>query len=436
MKRRIWTVLLGVAFLGLVAFVGVTWRSAIRPTQGPPPGGFPTDAVVRGERLAAVGHCEPCHTRPGGAPYAGGYGINTPFGIIYGTNITPDPDTGIGRWSLDVFTRAMREGVRRDGSHLFPAFPYWAFTRLADADISALYAFCMTRPAVKATVPVSTLPLPLRIRALQGGWKLLFFRPERFRPDPSKNEEWNRGAYLAEALGDCSGCHSPRNALGGEQRHRRYAGTLIDGWIAPALTQENTSPVPWTTDELFAYLRTGSSPLHGATASTMTMVIRNALDRPVVPDSDVRAIAVYFSDLGRANVPAARIESITRTALSTSLLGPEDGEDPGAILYAGACLGCHSNSGAVPLAARPELALNSALTLATPTNFIQVVLQGVGANDGARGLTMPAYASAMSDAQIAALAAYLRRTRTQLPAWSNLESQVAAARRANRSDHP
>ena len=435
MKRRLWKVLLGVALLGLVAFVVVTWRLAIRPIQGPPPGGFSTELVSRGERLAAVGHCVSCHTRPGGPPYAGGYAINTPFGIIYGTNITPEPDTGIGRWSLEAFTRAMREGVRQDGSHLFPAFPYWAFTQLTDADVAALYAFCMTRPAVKATVPASTLPFPLSIRALQAGWKLLFFRPERFRPDPTKSEEWNRGAYLAEALGDCSGCHSPRNALGGDEPRRRYAGNLIDGWIAPALTNVNPSPVPWTTDELFAYLRTGSSPLHGATAATMTQAIRNALDLPVVPDSDVRAIAVYFSDLAQtANVPAGRIESLTRTALATSLLGFED-EDTGAVIYAGACLGCHSNTGPLPLAARPELALNSALTLSTPTNLIRVMLQGVGANDGAPGLTMPAYASALSDAQIAAVAAYLRRTRTELPGWTDLEPQVAAARRALASAH-
>jgi len=429
MTRRNRTILGGLVLLGIVAFVVVTWRPAIRPTERPPTG-FPADSVLSGERLAAVGHCASCHTRPGGPPYAGGYGINTPFGTIYGTNITPDPDTGIGLWSLDAFTRAMRQGVRRDGSHNFPAFPYWAFTQLTDADIGALYAFVMTRPAVKATVPAATLPLPLRIRALQGGWKLLFFRPEHFRPDPTKSAEWNHGAYLANALADCSGCHSPRNALGGERRHLRYAGNLIDGWIAPALTQENPSPVPWTTDELFDYLRSGSSPLHGATAATMTPVIRNALDQPVVPDSDVRAIAVYFNDVAQANVPAARIESVTRTALSTSLLGADDQEDPGAILYAGACLGCHSNTGKVPLATRPELALNSALTLATPTNFIQVVLQGVGASDGAPGLTMPEYASSLSDAQIATLAAYLRRTRTQLPAWTDLESQVAAARRA------
>jgi len=433
MRRHTWIVIAGVVVLGLLAFAVVTWRPAIHSIGGTPPAGFAPDSVSRGEVLAAVGHCESCHTRPGGPPYAGGYGVNTPFGIIYGTNITPDPDTGIGLWSLEAFTRAMREGVRRDGSHLFPAFPYWAFTLLSDADIGALYAFIMTRPAVKATAPAATLPFPLRIRAFQAFWKLLFFRPERFRSDPSKSEEWNRGAYLADALGDCAGCHSPRNALGGEQRHRRYAGALIDGWIAPALTQDNPSPVPWTVDEVFVYLRTGSSPLHGATAATMTQAIRNALDQPVVPDSDIRAIALYFSDLAHANPPVGRIESLTRTALSTSLIGADDEEDPGAVLYAGACLGCHSNTATVPLAARPELALNSALTLSAPTNFIQAVLQGVGANDGAPGLTMPQYASAMSDAQIATLAAYLRRTRTQLPAWTDLESQVTAARRATAS---
>jgi mono/diheme cytochrome c family protein len=434
MTRRTWTAIITAGCLGAAAFFVLAWRPAIRPTQGPPPT-FPADSVSRGELLAAVGHCESCHTRPGGAPYAGGYGVNTPFGTIYGTNITPDPETGIGLWSLEAFTRAMREGVRRDGAHLFGAFPYWAFTQLSDADIGALYAFCMTGPAVKATVPDMTVPWPLRIRVFEAGWKLLFFRPGRFRPDPGKSAEWNRGAYLADALGDCAGCHTPRNALGGERRHSRYEGALIDGWIAPALTQANPSPVPWTTDQLFTYLRTGSSPLHGATAATMTPVIRNALALPVVPDSDVRAIAVYFSDLAQANVPATRIESLTRTALSTSLLGAEDEGDPGAVLYAGACLGCHSNTGTVPLATRPELALNSALTLSTPTNLIQVLLQGVGANDGAPGLTMPEYASAMSDAQIAALASYLRRTRTQLPPWTDLESQVAAARRANASAH-
>ena len=427
-SRRTWTTIIITGCLVAAAFFLLTWRPAIRPNEGLPRA-FPADSLARGELLAAVGHCESCHTAPGGPPYAGGYGVNTPFGTIYGTNITPDPDTGIGLWSLEAFTRAMREGVRRDGAHLFGAFPYWAFTRLSDADIGALYAFCMTRPAVKATVPDMTLPWPLRIRALQAGWKLLFFRPERFRHDSSKSEEWNRGAYLAEALADCAGCHTPRNALGGERRHSRYAGALIDGWIAPALTRENPSPIPWTRDELFAYLRTGSSPLHGATAATMTPVIRNALDLPVIPDGDVRAIAVYFSDLNHASAHASDVEATTAKAVATSSLGLGEGQDTGAVLYVGACMGCHYNAGPVPLAARPELALNSALNLSEPTNFIQVMLKGVGAKDGAPGLLMPAYASSLTDGEIAELAAYLRRTRTQLPPWSDLEKKVSEIRR-------
>ncbi len=253
-----------------------------------------------------------CHTRPGGQPFAGGYGLNTPFGIIYGTNITPDPETGIGRWSLEAFARAMREGVSRDGSHLFPAFPYYAYTELWDDDLKALYAYLMTRPPVSATVQANTIPFPLNIRALQEGWKILFFRSGRYRPDPSKGAEWNRGAYLAEALSDCGG----------------YAN-----------------------------------------------------------------------------------------------------------LYAAACMSCHYNAGPVPLPARPELALNSALTLPEPTNFIQVVLKGISNTEGAPGLVMPAYASSLTDAEIARLAAYLRRSRTKLPPWTDLENQVAAIRRESAASH-
>jgi len=429
MKRRSWIALLAVACLGLIGFFVVAWRPAIRPAARSGPPNFPPESISRGEILAALGHCASCHTREGGEPYAGGFGVNTPFGVIYGSNITPDPDTGIGLWSREAFDRAMRQGVSLDGSHLFPAFPYYAFTKLSDADLEALYAFIMTRPAVRSTIPASTLPFPLSVRALQGGWKLLFFSEGRFRPNPAKSAEWNRGLYLADALGDCAGCHTPRNFLGGETS-ATYGGALVDGWIAPSLTRSNPSPIPWTVDELVAYLRTGTSPLHGATAATMTWVTREAMELPVVPDSDVRAIAVYFTDVAGVNASAAQVESVTRKALATSAIGLKEDEDPGAVVYAGACLGCHFNSGPVPLPARPELALNSAITLSEPTNFIQVVLNGVGAKDGARGLVMPAYASSLSDGQIATLATYLRRTRTQLPPWRDVETKVAEIRRS------
>ncbi len=439
-RRVLIAVLLVVFFAGLAFFV-LAWRPSIAPIARPAPGSFPADSVGKGEALAAAGHCAACHTQPGGQPFAGGYALHTPFGIIYGDNISPDPQTGIGAWSLEAFTRAMREGVARNGSHLLPAFPYYAFTKLSDDDVKALYAYLMTRPAVSKVVPANTIPGPLKIRPLQEAWKILFFRSGRFQANPSKSAEWNRGAYLANALSDCAGCHTPRDVLGGEESRHPYAGSLIEGWIAPALTDANPSPIPWTQEELFTYLRTGVTPLHGATGSTMTLVIRDALTLPVVPDSDIRAIALYFSEMDHASARANDIEAATQQALATSYLGSIQGNDPDADLYASACMSCHYNRAPTPLAARPELALNSSLTLSEPTNFIQVVLNGVSNTEtdnnteGAAGLVMPAYESSLTDAEIARLAAYLRRTRTKLPPWEDLEKKVAAIRREGPAYH-
>jgi mono/diheme cytochrome c family protein len=429
MIRRIAIAILAVGFVGLAGFFFLAWRPAIAPIARPTPASFSAESIAQGENLSAGGHCVSCHTRPGGQPFAGGYGVNTPFGTIYGTNITPDPKTGIGLWSVEAFIRAMREGVARDGSHLFPAFPYYAYTKLFDDDVKALYAYLMTRPPVSNTVPADTIPFPLSIRAFQEGWKILFFRSGRYRTDPSKSAEWNRGAYLSEGLSDCAGCHTPRNALGAEEARRSYAGAVIDGWIAPALTKANPSPVPWTEEELFIYLRTGATALHGATAATMTFVIRDGLALPVVPDTDVRAIGVYFSDLDQAETREPVVQAAVSAALGTSSLGSGQEYDPDANLYAGACIACHYNAGPVPLPARPELALNSALTLSEPTNLIQVVLKGVSNREGAPGLVMPPYASSFVDAEIARLAAYLRRTRTKCPPWTDVENKVSAIRR-------
>jgi mono/diheme cytochrome c family protein len=435
MIRRIGIAILAVVLLGLAGVLLLSWRRAIAPIERPAPESFSAVSITHGEALAAAGHCASCHTRPGGQPFAGGYGVNTPFGIVYGTNITPDPKTGIGTWSLDAFIRAMREGVTRAGSHLFPAFPYNAYTKLTDDDLMALYAYLMTRRPVSATAPSNTVPFPLSVRALQEGWKILLFRSGRYQRDPSKSDEWNRGAYLAEALSDCGGCHTPRNLLGGEKARDAYAGAVIDGWMAPPLNETNPSPVPWAKEELFTFLRTGASPLHGAADATMIPVIRDALALPVVPDSDVRAIAVYFSEMDHAGSRSAGVETTIREALASSDLAIGQQYDADANLYAAACIACHYNAEPVPHAARPELALNSALALSEPTNFIQVVLNGVGSTDGAPGLVMPAYGSSLSDSEIARLAAYLRRTRTRYPPWSDLEKKVSAIRRESSASH-
>jgi mono/diheme cytochrome c family protein len=426
MLKRIVIGAAGLGVLALLGFVALAWRPAITPIDPPPRTSFPAELIASGQVLAGAGYCAVCHTRQGGQPFAGGYRLRTPFGTIYSTNITPEPETGIGRWSLEAFARAMREGVARDGSHLFPAFPYDHFTKVFDDDVAALYAYVMTRPPVTARAPTNTIPFPLNIRILQEGWKILFFRSGRYQPDPSKNDEWNRGAYLAEGLSHCGGCHTPRNLLGAEKAKDAYAGAVIDEWIAPALTDANPSPVPWTQSELFGYLRSGVSPFHGVSAGPMSPVIHTGLS--AVPDADIRAQAVYFADLDHAAARMAVANAAVSKALASSRLGSGQEYDPDARLYAGACIACHYNAGPAPLPERPELALSSALILPEPTNFIHVVLDGIGLGEGGPGLVMPGYASALSDTDIARLAAFLRRTRTDEPPWTEVERKVAAIR--------
>src|SRR5215831_16679591 len=283
------------------------------------------------------------------------------------------------------------------------------------------------RPLVRAPAQTNTLPFPLNIRLLQAGWKLLFVTNRRYQPDTTKSAEWNRGAYLAEGLSHCGACHTPRNLLGAEESSHAYTGAVIDGWIAPALTDANPAPVPWSQADLFSYLRSGSSALHGTAAGPMSAVVHDGLAK--LPDADIQAIATYFADINRSATRAAGSqESIISKAMSTSDLGIRQEPDPDARLYVAACGSCHYNS-ETPLEARPELALNTALTLPEPTNFIRVVLDGIGIRDGMPGVIMPGFAQALGDADIARLAAYLRRTRTELPAWTNIESKVAAIRR-------
>lgn len=414
---------LGVLFIVAIAAVfGFARRPVIEPVPPVAASSFAPALVAQGQVLAGAGYCASCHTRKGGAALAGGLGLKTGFGTIYSTNITPDPATGIGGWSLPAFSRAMRSGVARNGSQLFPAFPFDHFTKVSDADIAAIYAWLMTRPAVHAPPTANTVPFPLNIRAFQAVWKRLFFDEGRFRPDTTRSAEWNRGAYLAQGLSHCGGCHTPRNRLGAEKAGQANAGAVIDGWIAPALTSANPAPVAWNTDELFAYLRTGATALHGSAAGPMSLVVHDGL--AALPDADMRAIAVY---LASSNGSAAR--PVDAGAAWTKALARAPGPDPDARLYDAACGSCHYNAGATPSLMRPELALNSALHLSEPTNLIQVVLHGIGVREGAPRLIMPAYDRALGDADIARLAAYLRRTRTPLPPWTDLEAKVAAVRK-------
>ena len=234
------------------------WR-AIAPIARPDPSVYSAATIARGQQLAALGACAECPTSIGGAVNAGGRPLETPFGIIYATNITPDEATGIGSWSYPAFERAMREGIHRDGRHLYPAFPYTHFAKATDADLQALYAYLMAQAPVRAEIPGNRLAFPFNQRPLLAGWNALFHTPQTIRPDPAKSEVWNRGAYLVEGLGHCGACHSPRNELGAEIANRYLAGGFAEGWEAPALTSLSRAPIPWSEDELYAYLRSGES---------------------------------------------------------------------------------------------------------------------------------------------------------------------------------
>ena len=426
MFRKLLITVIAIGCLGLAGFALLAWQPAIAPVAPPAAGSFDPELIAKGEALAGGGHCADCHTVNGGQKFAGGYAMVTPFGVIYSTNITPDSETGIGTWSEGAFARALRDGVARDGSLLFPAFPYNHFTGLSDDDVRALYAYFMTRAPVRSAARENGLPFPLNIRYLQAGWRLLFFRRGRFEPDASKSAEWNRGAYLSEALADCGGCHTPRNLLGAEKSRQAYAGAVIDNWIAPPLTAANPAPAPWTQDELFTYLRKGNSILHGSAAGPMAPVVHGLA---ALPEQDVQALAAYFADINRASDRLASAEPAIARAMSFASVDAAAAgrHDPDARLYLAACASCHYNSGQAPLAARPDLALNSALNLPEPDNFIQVVVNGINAKDGIPGVVMPSFGQALSATDIARIAGYLRRTRTNLPPWQDLQSKIAAA---------
>ncbi|MCK1678652.1 molybdopterin-dependent oxidoreductase [Bradyrhizobium sp. 147] len=397
---------------------------AIAPIARPDASVYSAATIARGQQLAALGNCAECHTTVRGALNAGGRALETPFGTIYSTNITPDVETGIGAWSYRAFERAMRDGVHRDGRQLYPAFPYTHFSKTSEADLQALYAYLMAQPAVRATQPANALAFPFNLRPLLAGWNALFHQADEFKPDRAKSELWNRGAYLVESLGHCSACHSPRNALGAEQRQAYLAGGFAEGWEAPALTSLSRAPIPWSEDELFAYLRTGHSRYHGVAAGPMAPIVR---DLKVLSDQDIRAMAVYLnsfndtaSDGQMQDALATKLENATQVTVAAS---------NGARLYLGACAVCHEIGGLPLFGTRPSLALNSNLHSATSDNLVQVILHGIAEPVSSDLGYMPAFKGSMSDAQVEELVTFLRKQfAPDKPAWTGVRETIARAR--------
>lgn len=415
--------LVGVGGVAILAFLAVAWQPAIAPITPPAAASFAPDLVAKGEMLATAGACIGCHTTKGGARGAGGVAVKRMFGVIPSTNITPDPETGIGRWSLAAFTRAMREGVARDGKHLFMAFPFYHFTRLTDQDIGALYAYLMILPPVKVPALRATVPFLLDTRALQAAWQGLYLKPGAYQSDPSRDARWNRGAYLAEALVACSACHTGRNLLGGEQPGHPYGGALVDGWWATRL-DVTPSPAPWTEAELVAYLRNGESAPHGVALGAMQKVVR---DLRALPDADIDAIATYITSVTDPAWPK-RDAAIARAVASPE---PRTDEERGSRpQYLAACGACHEKPDASAEAARSPIGLSSALWMEEPVNFIRIMLDGIRREDGVPGPTMPGFRDRLSDSDISTIAQYLRKTRTTLAAWGDLTKTVGRVRAA------
>ena len=409
---------IGIAAI-LVAAFAVSWQPAWPPLAHPPTG-FDQGIVARGEQLARIGNCVGCHTAHGGRPFAGGRPLETPFGTVFATNITPDPETGIGLWSRKAFARALRDGVARNGDLLYPAFPYDHFTHASDADIDALYAFLMTRPAVQARAPANRLKEPFGFRPLLAGWNLLFLHKGPLADDPGQSAEWNRGRALAEGLAHCGGCHTPRNELGAERGDRAYDGGWTEGWYAPPLNASSPAVRPWTADALFAYLRTGLSATHAAAAGPMGSVTRGLAQ---ASEDDVRAIAVYFASL-MANAPAAQGAAPADKGNVADAAHPE-----GAALFAGACAICHAAGAPMMQEGRPSLAWGTPLHEDTPNDTIQIILHGLAPPAGRSGPAMPAYGDSFSDRQLADITAYLRARYTDKPPWPDVPGAVAQVRK-------
>lgn len=416
--------------LGAALLFALAWRTAIPPVAAVDGRALDPELIGKGAALAAIGNCDVCHTRPRGELYAGGRSIATPFGNVVATNITPDPRTGIGGWSREAFLRAMREGVSRDGRHLYPAFPYDHMAMMTDQDIGAVWAFMMTRKPVDAVPPSNALPFPFNVRALLAVWKLLFLDSRPFEPDPSQSPQWNRGAYLVEGLAHCGACHTPRNALGAEKRGEAYAGGRSEGWIAPALDARSPAAVPWIAERLYTYLRLGHDPIHGVAAGPMAPVARN-LAR--VSDEDVRAIATYVAAIAGAATPERQQAAERALARAKGESNPPaaGGGSAGGVLYAGACAQCHGEAGRAPAVPALNLALSSALRTPEPDNAVRIVRNGVEAPGRDGETVMPGFGQVLTDAQLVLLIAYLRAHFTDLPAWTDLESAVRRTREAD-----
>jgi mono/diheme cytochrome c family protein len=368
----------------------------------------PTEILARGKYLAVLGDCVACHTNNPGKPFAGARPINTPFGVIYSRNITPDKETGIGAWSPDQFYRAMHEGIRADGAHLYPAFPYTYFTHISRSDSDAIHAYLKTVPPVREAIPPNQLPFPLNVRALMRVWNGLYFDQGDFRPDASKSAEWNRGAYIVTGAGHCGACHTPKNRLGADENSRALTGGAIDSWFAADLTQDARAGLAdWTDLDIVEYLKYGRNARATASGSMEEVIVYST---SLMQDADLHAIAVYLKD----QAPRGDTQKTSQPDAAAMLAGQAIFQDE--------CSACHRAEGGGVPRFFPPLSGDSSLQSRDATTIIRLVLEGSRSSVTPglpTPLAMPAFAWKLTDQHVADLVTYVRNS------WGNRAAPVS-----------
>jgi mono/diheme cytochrome c family protein len=363
------------------------------------------DLVKRGAYLVHAADCQACHTTPGGAPFAGGFAFNMPFGTIYSTNITPDKQTGIGNYTDAQFLAAVHEGIRADGENLYPAMPYTSYTYMTDGDALAIKAYLFTLAPVHAPARQNRLSWPYDQRRVLMLWNVMFNQDERFRPNIGQSPQWNRGAYLAEAMGHCGECHTPRNLAYALDNHRKFAGALTAGWRAYNITSDKDSGIgDWSDQDVDLYLSTGHANGHGGAAGPMGEATDDSLSY-LVPD-DVHALVTYLrsapayaSDVPRTVTTPAPASHKEGTMANDNVRGEK--------IFAGACASCHDWTGVSPVTGYATLTGVRAVNDPSAVNVAQTVINGVNRTTVQGKIFMPAFGEGYSDDDIAAVANYV-----------------------------
>jgi mono/diheme cytochrome c family protein len=376
--------------------------------RGTDPTGMPASLaqaslVERGQYLAKAADCMVCHTTQGGKEYAGGLGFKLPFGTLYSTNITPDKETGIGNYSDKDFLNAVQRGIRHDGARLYPAMPYTSYTYITDADALAIKAYLFSLPPVRAEPSVNTLAFPFNQRWAMMFWSAVFNPDTRFEPDILKSPEWNRGAYLAEALAHCGECHTPRNLAFALNNRKKFAGALTAGWRAFNITSNMATGLGnWRDADLVAYLSNGHATGHGTASGPMGEAVDHSFSQ-FAPE-DIRAVVAYLR-----SVPPVVSPDLPATTAPPAPASHWDvtADARGKMVFEGACVSCHGWTGESPISSFATLTGAWAVNDPSATNVAQIMISGTKRDTPKDAISMPAFGDAYSDAEIAAVANYV-----------------------------